>query len=236
MRIRLKYVLVVVGWLIASSLQAQEPLRIHMISGSKEYKSEASLKAYRQYLKNRYPVHITASWVSDGAKDLPGVEHVPTADVLLVFARRMKLPEDQAEVLKRHWKQGNPVVGIRTASHAFRKRTNKVFDQQVLGGNYQGHFDNQQVAVENAAAEHPVLNGVAAFSSRKMYKAGKLAPQTTVLQKGTITGGHTHPVTWVHIYNGGRMFYTSLGTPEDFKNENFLRLLTNAIFWTTERL
>ncbi|MFB6271540.1 MAG: ThuA domain-containing protein [Salinibacter sp.] len=71
-----------------------------------------------------------------------------------------------------------------------------------------------------------------------MYKAGELAEDATVLQTGmTITeeGTPTHPVTWVHRYNGGRTMYTSLGVPEDFENQNFRRLITNAIFWVAER-
>lgn len=43
------------------------------------------------------------------------------------------------------------------------------------------------------------------------------------------------PVTWAHTYKGGRTIYTSMGVPEDFRDENFRRLLTNAIFWTARR-
>ena len=43
------------------------------------------------------------------------------------------------------------------------------------------------------------------------------------------------PVTWTHTYKGGRTLYTSMGVPEDFKDDNFRRLLTNAIFWTAKR-
>jgi type 1 glutamine amidotransferase len=43
------------------------------------------------------------------------------------------------------------------------------------------------------------------------------------------------PVTWAHTYKGGRTIYTSMGVPEDFQDENFRRLLTNAIFWTAQR-
>jgi hypothetical protein len=32
-----------------------------------------------------------------------------------------------------------------------------------------------------------------------------------------------------------RIFYTSLGVPDDFKNDDFLRLIVNAIYWTTHR-
>jgi hypothetical protein len=37
------------------------------------------------------------------------------------------------------------------------------------------------------------------------------------------------------VHNGGRIVYTSLGVPEDFKDDNFRRLLMNALFWTTHR-
>jgi type 1 glutamine amidotransferase len=37
------------------------------------------------------------------------------------------------------------------------------------------------------------------------------------------------------VHNGGRIVYTSLGVPEDFKANNFRRMLNNAIFWTTHR-
>ena len=223
--------------LLSLSAQAQAPLHIHLISGSDEYKSEASLKAYRQHLESNYDVTITASWVHDGAEALPGIEHTPEADLLLVFARRMQLPEGQMDVIRRHWMQGKPIVGIRTASHAFRRSTNQVFDHEVLGGNYQGHFDDLPAQVQNATDDHPVLDGVQPFTSRKLYKAGALAPGATVLQTGTTEtddGEHTHPVTWIHQYEGGRTVYTSLGVPEDFEHPSFRRLLTNAIFWAAE--
>jgi type 1 glutamine amidotransferase len=38
----------------------------------------------------------------------------------------------------------------------------------------------------------------------------------------------------VNTWKGGRTFYTSLGVPEDFKNEHFKRMLVNAIFWTAK--
>ena len=212
----------------------QEPLRIHFISGSNEYASEASLRSYRQTLEAQYEVEITASWVQDRATDLPGVEHIPDADLLLVFTRRMELPGDQMKVIRNHWEEGKPIVGILTASHAFREDTNQIFDHEVMGGNYTGHFGDEPVTVRNLV-EHPVLEGVEAFSSYRMYKAGPLAENAQVLQTGTIPNGNTHAVTWVHTYNGGRTFYTSLGVPEDFENQNFLRMLTNAVFWTTRR-
>ncbi len=220
--------------LASQPVPAQQPLTIHFISGSNEYESEASLKSYRQTLESQYHVEVTASWVQDRATDLPGIEHVPDADLLLVFARRMELPPAQMETVANHWEQGKPIVGIRTASHAFRDDTNQIFDHEVMGGNYSGHFGDEPVTVRNLV-DHPVLEGVGNFTSQRMYTAGRLAADTQVLQTGTIPSDSTHAVTWVHTYNGGRTFYTSLGVPEDFENEEFVQMITNAVFWTTRR-
>jgi len=231
------------AWTLSVRAEKLEPLHIHMLSGAKEYRSEESLKILQRELKANHNVSITASWVSDGARDLPGLEHIPEADLLLVFARRMKLPEKQVAVIRRHWESGKPIVGIRTASHAFSREDNQVFDHEVLGGNYQGHFGSQPVnvsavpeAVSAKAAGHPVLKDVGAFVSSRLYKAGPLPDDTLVLQTGTIESKDaTEPVTWVHTHNGGRTFYTSLGVPEDFRNEDFRRMLINAIFWATKQ-
>ena len=216
---------------------ADEPLAIHIISGSKEYKSEPSLQAFQKELEGRYQMSITASWVKDGAKDLPGVEHVAQADLLLIFARRMKLPEEQMAVIRKHWDSGKPIVGMRTSSHAFGNEDNEIFDRKVMAGNYAGHFGNEPVAVSTAkgAANHPVLKGVGKIESLKMYKAGELGASATLLQNGTIKSKNaTHAVTWTNVYKGGRMFYTSLGVPIDFENDQFKRMIINAIFWTTK--
>ena len=54
-----------------------------------------------------------------------------------------------------------------------------------------------------------------------------------MLLKGSIPD-HTEPLAWVREYKGGRIFYTSLGHPDDFKNPNFIQMVTNATFWTTK--
>ncbi|MHC4185829.1 MAG: ThuA domain-containing protein, partial [Planctomycetota bacterium] len=44
------------------------------------------------------------------------------------------------------------------------------------------------------------------------------------------------PVTWTNTHSGGgRVFYTSLGHPDDFKLTWFRRMLTNAVFWALDR-
>ncbi|MDX1636921.1 MAG: ThuA domain-containing protein [Balneolaceae bacterium] len=225
---------VLLASVVPPAAPAQHSLHIHILSGSNEYRSEASLTSYQQYLEEHHEVTVTASWVEDRAEDLPGIEQVPEADLLLVFCRRLQLPDKQIGIIVDHWEQGQPIVAVRTASHAFDDQTNQVFDHKVLGGDYQGHFDDRPVEVTNLEPGHPVLEGVQPFLSRKLYKAGELANEAVVLQSGRVQGEVPQPVTWVHRYNGGRMFYTSLGVPSDFENPNFRRMLTNAIFWAAE--
>jgi type 1 glutamine amidotransferase len=220
------------GLMLADALPA--PLRIHMISGSGEYKSEASLQKLKQSLETDYRVEVTASWARDGAKQLENLDSLAKADLLIVFARRLKLADSQMKQIRAHWQAGKPVVGIRTAGHAFGQADNDVFDRQVLGGHYAGHYGGEEVKVTNVAEhkEHPVLAGVGPFSSSKLYKTGELPAATVVLQMGDI-GKAKHAVTVVNEYEGGRMFFTSLGVPADFENEQFQRMLRNAILWTT---
>lgn len=224
--------------LLAGGLRAAEPLKIHLISGSAEYKSEASLREFSAHLQQLGFV-CTASWGQDKGRSLPNLEALPAADLMIVFARRLALPAGQMKLIRAHWEAGKPVLGIRTASHAWGEKDNPdnaVFDRQVLGNHYTGHYGNEPVAVAPVAAQaaHPVLRGVRPFNSAKLYKTGELAPTAIALQHGTNAQGR-QVVTLINEYRGGRMFYTSLGIPEDFRDENFRRLLVNAIHWTTRR-
>ena len=208
-------------------------LKIHFLSGAKEYKSEESLKKFIPWLEKHYDVKCTASWGHDGIKELPNLDALKDADVLFVFARRMNPVVEQMKLIRAHWGKGKPIVGVRTASHAFQKADNEIFDLQVMGGNYQGHFGDGPVKVTNLG-KHPILKGVGKVTSDKLYKAGPLAKGTTVLQQGDI-GTDKHAVSWVNTWKGGRTFYTSLGVPKDFENESFRRMLSNAIQWTAKR-
>ncbi len=192
------------------------------------------MKVFSVWMEKNYEVKFSASWGHDGIEKLTNLEALAQADVMFVFARRMKLVEPQMKIIRAHWEKGKPVVGVRTASHAFQKADNEIFDRQVMGGNYQGHFSDEPVKVTHLAKDHPVLREVKVFPSGKLYKAGLLAKGTTVLQQGDI-GKDKQAVTWVNTWKGGRTFYTSLGIPEDFENENFKRLLANAIYWTAKR-
>jgi type 1 glutamine amidotransferase len=84
------------------------------------------------------------------------------------------------------------------------------------------------------AKDHPILKGISPFQSNSsLYKNPKPASDVTVLLQGSIPSA-TEPVAWVREKGGQRIFYTSLGHPDDFKDQNFTRLLVNALAWTTK--
>ena len=52
---------------------------------------------------------------------------------------------------------------------------------------------------------------------------------------GCQPGKPPEPVAWTNAYKGGRVFYTSLGHPDDFKTPQFKKLLANAVLWAADK-
>lgn len=210
------------------------PLRICLLSASAEYDSDKSLGEFQKYLESRYRVVCQMVSGKDKGEGLQGLEALDSTELMIVFTRRITLPAAQLNLVKKYLASGRPVIGIRTASHAFSNYLE--FDREILGGGYQGHYGDERASVQLSPGRgaHPVLAGVTNFNSFRLYKNPTLADDVVVLIEGT-SGANREPVAWVRERKGARIFYTSLGTQEDFTKESFRRLLVNAIFWTTRR-
>jgi putative membrane-bound dehydrogenase-like protein len=213
-------------------------LKVVLVSGSFEYKSDASLAAFKKHLEASYPVEcVLVAAKVEKDKALPGIEALATADVAVFFTRRLQLEGESLDAVKAYLKSGKPVVGVRTASHGFQNFLE--MDKDVFGGDYKGHYGKDvvcEVAVAEKGKDHPVLKGVAPFKSNgSLYKNANVAADATVLLTGTIpTPKQSEPVAWVREKDGRRVFYTSLGHPDDFADPNFLRLLTNGLSWAAK--
>lgn len=177
------------------------------------------------------------------------------ADLLVLSTRRRALPPEALAALRAHLEAGKPLVGLRTASHAFAPRGTErdqvraaglaewpEFDAEVLGGNYQGHHGAgplTRLRVAPGAANHPVLTGVDVErwpGLGSLYRSGPLAAGATALVLGEIPGQPAEPVAWVRRFGPrqARIFYTSLGHPGDFAQAGFRRLLRNGILWALD--
>ncbi len=230
-----------------------EPVAPHVafVIGEDEYKTEVSLPKFAQEELEKRGVRCTFIFADAQDKNsFPDIAKIKDADLVVISVRRRVPPSDQLAVLREYVESGRPVVGIRTASHAFALRDKPdgwpQFDKEVLGGNYNMHYPNEpkkgpQTVVSRVerSAKHPILTGVAAdFESKgSLYKNATLAKTSTPLLWGKQgPDGPEHEfVAWTNTHKGGRIFYTSLGYIEDFENASFRRLLLNGIFWAMER-
>jgi len=220
-----------------SAADAAKPLKVCLISGSIEYKSNESLDAFQTFLESNYPVKCSRAFiVGEDINKLPGLENLDTCEVVLLFTRRLKISGDELEKLKNYCQSGRPLVGVRTASHALQNWLD--LDKEVLGGNYHGHYSSDpetEIKIVESGKSHPVLSGFTPFrSAASLYKNEGLATDNELLLTGTIPE-HTEAIAWTRMHKGGRVFYTSLGHPQDFTEASFRRLLVNALFWTAGR-
>jgi hypothetical protein len=227
--------------------------RLHavVVMAETEYGTEKTLP---RFAVSRLGKDFRLSWVhADPAEParLPGIDVLAGADLLILSVRRRLPPAPELAVIRDFIARGKPVVGVRTASHAFTVRRERApegradwpeFDHEVIGGNYTGHHGSgPEVAVERApgTAGHAVLEGVDAAGIRghgSLYQVSPLAASATALLVGSIPGKPAEPVAWVNRTRwGGKVFYTSLGHPADFEEEAVNRLLENAVRWAARK-
>lgn len=232
-----------------------EPPHIVFIIGEQEYNTKETLPAFAEQLLAPLGVRTTFVHVNpEDPDDFPGLEVLEDADLVVLSVRRRTPKTEQLDRLRKYLDAGKPLVGIRTASHPFdRKRPPEPghadwvkFDIEVLGGDYQNHYGNKppndpptMVRVIEGAEDHPILKGFPEEPfplTSHLYKSRDLADTATALLRGKIKGtDNDEVIAWTNDYHGGRIFYTSLGSPSDFENPAFQRLLTNAIYWALER-
>ena len=226
-----------------------------MLIGEQEYHTSRTLPVFaRQHLDRDMKVSYVVADKED-INDFPGIEVIDDADLLLVSVRRRTPPTAQLEVIRRYVSRGGPVVGIRTASHAFSLRGGDPptghaawpeFDAEVFGGNYRGHHGNKQgnestfvwrADVSHVAERWPMIRDTEAKTTSWLYKTSPLKPGAQTLMMGRVGDRKPHePVAWTYIHKGGgRSFYTSLGHPDDFENESFQKTLRQAIDWSLRR-
>lgn len=183
-----------------------------------------------------------------GTADFPNFDVLEKTDVLIVYIRRLALPKEQLEKLKKYAKSGRGVIGLRTASHAFESKAKipegsenwPEFDKEVLGGNYHNHGkDTVGSEVENVPelADSDILKGVGPakwHSSGALYFTGPINEDATVYQYASSSEMPKTPLSWTRMYGKTRVAYTALGHQDDFEQEAFKTLLRNFVRWTLE--
>ncbi len=163
---------------------------IVLISGDEEYRSEETLPQLAKLLSKHHGFKCTILFAIDPRTgtinpdrndNIPGLEMLKTADLMIIFTRFRNLPDEQLEHISQYLEAGKPVIGLRTATHAFNLNKSKAFKhwtwtskdkgweggfgRKVLGEtwvNHHGGHGSQSTRgiLAEGAKEHPILRGI----------------------------------------------------------------------------
>jgi type 1 glutamine amidotransferase len=194
---------------------------IVFLAGDHEYRSEESLPALARIMARHYgfkcSVFFTTNpqtgFIEPGSSHIAGLEALKTADLLVVFLRFQDFPDAEMQHVADYLARGGPVVGFRTATHAFQiKRPDAKFlkytwkdgdpaypggfGRQVLGETWvshygQNHKQSSRLLLQADQRNHPILRGVSdVWAQSGGYTAAPIEG-STILALGQILNGMT---------------------------------------------
>lgn len=237
------------------------------VTGDEEYRSEESMPMIASLLEKEYGIRCTVLYAlnehgeiaPNHLNNIPGLEVLAEADLLVQFTRFRALPEEQLQHLLDYIESGKPIAGFRTTTHALlypeghpNAKWNDAYGQDFFGQRWITHHGHRSTTAvtprKEMQGQHPVLNGVKAFPAASwLYHVegggDQLPADAIVLAWGdAVDSGHgearaerfplRQPVAWVRDHHGGgRVFFTTLGHPYDFKQESMRTLTLNGILW-----
>src|SRR4029077_3211973 len=101
--------------------------QIVFIAGANEYNPEIGLPLLARILAERHGFTCTVLFSTNKAGEvdpnnsdnIPGLEALDHADLLVILARFRILPDEQMKHVVDYLEAGRPVIGLRTATHSF---------------------------------------------------------------------------------------------------------------------
>lgn len=159
---------------------------IVLVSGDEEYRSEESLPQLGKILAQRHGFKCTVLFAvdpdgtinPDNRRNIPGLENLRTADLMIIHTRFRELPDDQVRYIDEHINARKPVIGIRAAvvafdlppaskfaRYGFRSREwEGGFGRQILGETWINHHglhgkESSRGIIVQGQENHPVVRG-----------------------------------------------------------------------------
>ncbi|MCH2100962.1 MAG: ThuA domain-containing protein [Planctomycetes bacterium] len=162
--------------------------KVVLIAADQEYRSEQAMPMLAKILSERHGFDTTVlfalnengmvdptqkiKWQDESiVHDIPGLEQLAEADLMILYSRLVTLPDGQLQHFYDYLDAGKPIMAFRTANHGFigfeyvkdGKRID--FGEDVLGGSFRGHHgrwhqDSTLGTVIDAAKGHPVVRGI----------------------------------------------------------------------------
>jgi type 1 glutamine amidotransferase len=202
---------------------------IILITADQEYRSEQSFPMLAKILATHHGFDCTVLFGVNGkgevdptmpvypkkgkeaefkTHNIPGLEHLAKADLVIFFTRLLTLPPEQEQHIVNYLDSGKPIIGLRTANHGFRKALPYKIDGkqvrigQILGGTFMGHHgnwhrDSTRGDIVEAMKGHVILKGVRDIWGpsdvyRTYKEGGSLPADCTALVYGQPLLGREH--------------------------------------------
>lgn len=188
------------------------------IAGDEEYRSEEALPMLARILAFHHGFRCTVLFSVDpetgtidpgNQTNIPGMSALDTADLAIVFLRFRELDDASMKHFVDYVERGRPILGIRTATHAFDYRRNPDspyarythrhatwkggFGRQILGETWVNHHGGHgrqgtRGIVNTPFSSHPILRGVRdVFGPTDVYTVRNLPDDARVLLWGQVT-------------------------------------------------
>jgi type 1 glutamine amidotransferase len=192
---------------------------IVLVSGDEEYRSEETLPQLGKILAKHHGFKCTVLFAIDpkdgtinpNISNIPGLETLQSADLMIMFLRFRNLPDKQMKLLADYIESGKPIIGLRTATHAFNLRKDSPFFAKYQWNNQEGGFGHKVLgetwishhgghgtqATRGVIAErqenHPIVKGI---------KAGDIFGPTDVYGVRLPLPGDSVPIVLGQVLTG----------------------------------
>ena len=158
-----------------------------LVSGDEEYRSEEGLPQLGKILARHHGFKCTVLFAinpedgtidPDNRRNIPGLEALRTADLMIIATRFRELPDEQMQYVAEYLEAGKPVLGMRAAVVAFSVKPGEKyakygfqstewpggFGQQVLGQTWISHHgqhgkESTRGVIAPGAEQHPIVRG-----------------------------------------------------------------------------
>ena len=193
---------------------------IVFVTGDDEYRSEESMPQLAKILAVHHGFKCTVLFainkqtgeIDPGTLDnIPGLELLDKADLMVLFLRFRELPDEQMKHIIDYTNSGRPILALRTSTHAFRYKKHPEspyakysfrskdpaggYGRMVLGETWVSHYGkHQQESTRGIIAEgmqsHPIVRGIdEIWGPSDVYAITTLAGDSKPLVLGQVLAG-----------------------------------------------
>ncbi len=212
------------------------PKHIVLIAGDEEYRTEETMPMLAKLLSQKHGFRCTVLFAlgPDGAEyidannsqGLRGLEALDSADLMIIGTRFRNPDAAGAKHITDFLNAGKPIIGIRTATHAFKGDGDfgglkyDDFGLKVLGETWVSHHGQHKVQGARGIPiqgqiTHPILRSVDdIFCPSDVYEVSHLTDADQILMRAAVTesldpnspnivgeaNSPTQPFAWLHTY------------------------------------